>query len=121
MGKGYLGRSKQIDRAPLASNLENDDAESPSITPVYSLWLGTGEEGMYKVAISDIATELAVSESRVRSLAKKRKLILKNEGRNHAWHYDKDADTISFVANKYDSFFTDQNAFQFALSVEVQT
>lgn len=119
LGKGYLGRAKTIDKSALAANLENDGSGSTGIqnqAPVYALWLGTGEEGMYQVSVSEIAAGLGVSESQIRDYADKKKLVLKYEGKNHAWHYDEDADTISFVAEAYDSFYTDKNAFHFALS-----
>ncbi len=78
-----------------------------------ALWLRTGVEGVYEVALTDLANEMAIDPSIIRRLAGFGMLELKNAENPVSWYFDSVADSLIFVGETYDTFFTDENAYYF--------
>jgi hypothetical protein len=123
LSKGYMGRPKEVDNEILQANLAGSSptAEAEYTGPVYSLWLETTDQGAYSVSVSELASGLGVSPSEIEKRAIQQKLLLTNEGKDVAWHYDEEGDAIVFTADAYETFYTDKNAFQFAFSSKPKT
>lgn len=89
----------------------NAETEAPAV--VNALWLRTLEEGLYSVAISDLAAQLGKPEKNMRRRAENGTLSLTNNKQPASWHYDAESDSLLFVGENYDTFYSDQNAYRF--------
>lgn len=77
-----------------------------------SIWLHTGQAGLYGISIAEIARQLGESESSIRRKASHGKLALTNEDQPTSWYYDEATDSVLFAGAKYTTFYTDQNAYK---------
>lgn len=89
-----------------------------------SLWLKTGEEGLYTASITDLAAALGMNKGAVRKRAKTGKLILmtataldsEEADQPVSWHYDDTTDSVLFVGSAYETFYSDVNAYKFSMA-----
>ena len=81
-----------------------------------SVWLRNQGEGLYSVPVSELASEVGFTEDEVRKLAVKKQLALTNQGQAVHWLYYPDTDSIIYVGEQYDTFFSDQNAYHLSFS-----
>lgn len=89
-----------------------------------TLWMHTGEQGLYTVSISELTTKFGISEKQIRKKAQKGKLNITSAAdvssqladQTVSWHYDEDSDSILYPAKARITFHTDENAFKFKLN-----
>ena len=81
-----------------------------------SVWLRNQGEGIYSISITELASETGVSVDDVRELAFKNKFTLTYMDKGVDWLYYPDTDSIIYVAEQYDTFHTDQNAYRLSFS-----
>ena len=81
-----------------------------------SVWLRNQGEGLYGVPVEELASETGVSIEDVRELISKNKLTLTYKSRPVSWLYYPDTDSIIYIAENYDTFHTDQNAYRLSFS-----
>ncbi len=85
-----------------------------------SLWLHTGAEGLYSVSIADLAAKLGKNERLLRRKLKHGALVLatgedldsESAERRVSWYFDKRTDSLLFVGEAYETFYSTQNAYQ---------
>ena len=76
-----------------------------------SLWLRTASEGLHEVPVGDLALELGLKKHILKIRLERGLMTLTNAGNPVSWHYDPDTDTVLFPGTRYDTFYTDQNAY----------
>ena len=54
-----------------------------------ALWLGTEEEGIYGVSVTELADKLGVKEKNLKKAAKNKEFSIRNAGKSVPWYYDK--------------------------------
>ena len=72
--------------------------DAPAV--VNAVWLRTLEEGLYSVAISDLAAQLGKPEKNMRRRAENGTLSLTNNKQPASWHYDAESDSLLFVCSR---------------------
>jgi hypothetical protein len=81
-----------------------------------SVWLRNQGEGLYSVPISELAEEVGYTEKEVRDRAISKELALTNQGQAVPWLYYPDTESIIYVGEQYDTFYSDQNAYRLSFS-----
>ena len=116
MGKGYMVRSKEVDPESVESlNIASNEQPASSDTTLSAMWIRTAGDGLARIAVSDIAAALGVSEGVVQIYIDSGSLLLTNEGGKVRWHHDADDDSILFPATDYYTLFTDRNAYHLSI------
>ncbi|AQA16922.1 hypothetical protein BST95_00480 [Halioglobus japonicus] len=82
-----------------------------SVPPSGHVWLYTQGDGVQSVSIAELALKMGKSEASIRDRADQGRLVLRNARKGVAWYYDAAGDSIQFVAETYDTFFTSENAY----------
>ena len=86
-----------------------------------ALWLRNQDEGLINVPLREAAETMGYSHRVMRYLAYRGRLSVSNENQPVPWFYYRPTDSIMFVGEKYNTFFTDQNAYRFQLGRTSQT
>jgi Peptidase family C25 len=117
-GNQYQAVNQRLHYAKKADDASGSESALTEVTtlplaPVKTLWLRTGEEGVYSMSIAEAASLLGSSEKALRKRAEKGKLSLINAGQATSWYYDESSDQLLFAASPYNTFFSSENAYKF--------
>lgn len=77
-----------------------------------AVWLRNQEEGLFAVTVSELANEMGLNPANIIEMAKKEQLTLTHDNQGVAWLYYPDTDSIIYVAEEYNTFYTEQNAYR---------
>ncbi len=99
------GQMHRISSQPITQKAKNNR----------TLWLRTGAAGLYRVGIADLAAALGTTEEKLRENADKGKISLRVGGALAPWYWDEAEDAFLFPAARYETFYTDRNAYLFHL------
>ncbi len=91
-----------------------------------AIWLHTKGEGLVGASITEMADTLNISVNELRRMALQGDLILtgaekldsKKSRHPISWHYDQESDSLLFVAENYDTFYSDENAYKVLLNAK---
>ncbi|MFT5137260.1 MAG: hypothetical protein ACI9XU_000559 [Arenicella sp.] len=88
------------------------NSPSSSIKQDGGAWLYNGTEGLHAVSLEDLADALGQTESRVATQLKANHFSLTNNGQAVSYHYDEAAARVSYVAESYQTVYSDENAYR---------
>jgi len=117
LGQGYVARMRVVPKPKGDDGLPRQ-ARKKTVGSAQSdaLWLRTGDEGLYSIAVSEVAALSRYPQGAIRgklnSAAAGR---LENAGSPVAFHYDGDDDAVYFVGESYKTLFADRNAYRLDL------
>ncbi|RWX52454.1 Peptidase family C25 [Candidatus Electrothrix marina] len=79
------------------------------------LWLRTGMAGLYAVSVDELSDILGQSTRKIQKNIQRGQLAMSNGGKPVSWHYDRSTNSVLFAGERYETFYTDQNAYYFQL------
>ena len=77
-----------------------------------SVWVYTGDEGLYSIPLTDLAVVTGINVNMLRSSAKRGRLGFLNADESVSWYFDADNDRLLFFGEKYETFDSKGNAYQ---------
>jgi hypothetical protein len=84
--------------------------------PRDGVWLYNSAGGLHTVSVADLAVALGYSEAVVAEQLQTNQFSLTNNGQAVSYHYDKAAAQVLYVAELYETIYTDENAYRARLS-----
>lgn len=115
MDQGFVARRRQPPKINLPKSERKRSAKQSTLkthkkkTGKTALWLRTDAEGIYSVALSELAAQSGTNEKSIRNGA----LTLTNNDQPVTWHLDSTGDRLVFIGQAYNNFYTDKNAYHF--------
>jgi hypothetical protein len=98
------------------SDVQAIDFVAVQIIPKDGVWLYNGAEGLHALSVADLATTLGQSESRVTEQLTEKKFALTNKGQAVSYYYDSATAQVLYVAESYQTIYTDENAYRARLA-----